>query len=221
MNTVYGVKPSPFVRKVLIALEMKGQAYDLEIVLPFARNDSYRKINPLGKVPAYRDEYVQLADSTVICEYLEEKYPAVAVYPRSITDRAEARWIEDYADNQLAVVFGLGLFFERLVKPFMTGQPTDEAVVRQTLATAIPDTNDYLERRVPGSGFLFADGLTMADIAIGVWYQNAAYAHYRVDASRWPKLAAYIDRLLATPEFRRRIDDEREIIGQLGGNQEL
>ena len=39
---------------------------------PFA-NDSFRQINPLGKVPALIDDDITLFDSPLICEYLDNK----------------------------------------------------------------------------------------------------------------------------------------------------
>ena len=75
MNKVYGVELSPYVRKVLFALESKDQAYELELTLPFKIADSYFSKHPLGKVPCFEDEYVTLPDSSIICDYLDQKYP--------------------------------------------------------------------------------------------------------------------------------------------------
>jgi glutathione S-transferase len=52
----------------------KGLEYQLEIVTPFNQPDRYRELNPLGRIPALRDGDLPLADSSVICQYLEDQY---------------------------------------------------------------------------------------------------------------------------------------------------
>ena len=72
MIKVYGVHGSPFVRKVLIALDIKRIEFEIVKQMPFARDPEYQKINPLGKIPTLVDGDLTLGDSKVICKYLEE-----------------------------------------------------------------------------------------------------------------------------------------------------
>ena len=51
MIKIYGVHGSPFVRKVLVALDFKGIPYEIVPQMPFSGDKEYLKINPLGKVP--------------------------------------------------------------------------------------------------------------------------------------------------------------------------
>ena len=115
MPTVYGVNASPFVRKVRVFLAEKGIAYDLEPVMPMNVSAEYRKISPLGKVPAFRDGDRTLADSSVICAYLERTHPTPALYPADPYDYARALWFEEYADGGLAPIMGAKFFFQRVV----------------------------------------------------------------------------------------------------------
>jgi glutathione S-transferase len=75
MPTLYGSLGSPFVRKAIVALTEKGIAYEHDPVVPFGPNPEYRKISPLGKIPAFRDGDRTLADSSVIIAYLERTNP--------------------------------------------------------------------------------------------------------------------------------------------------
>ena len=78
MPTVHGVPLSPFVRKVRIAMLEKGLAYDLVPVIPLppANNDpAFRKMSPLGKIPAYEDGDFSISDSSVILNYLDSNEP--------------------------------------------------------------------------------------------------------------------------------------------------
>ncbi|WP_445937797.1 glutathione S-transferase family protein, partial [Pseudomonas sp.] len=74
--TVYGAPLSPFVRKVRLFLAEKNLDYQLEIILPFGQKPSwFRELSPLGRIPALKDGDVTLADSSVICQYLDDKHP--------------------------------------------------------------------------------------------------------------------------------------------------
>lgn len=211
MDKVYGVPLSPFVRKVLLLLEYKGVAYQNEMVMPFDRSPRFLKLSPMGKIPAFQDDYATLSDSTIICQYLEDKYPQKPLYPKDRAEKAHALWFEEYADTQLRDLLGMGYFYEKIVKPKLLGQPTDEARVRHTVEVALPKTLDYLERVVPADGYLFAVGFSIADIAIGSMFLNARYAGYAIPAARWPRCAAYINRVLGHPAYVSRIAQEADL----------
>ena len=76
MPKLLGAFGSPFVRKAFVALTEKGIAFEHEQVIPFGAPASYRKISPLGKIPAYQDGDRTLADSSVIIAYLEKTKPS-------------------------------------------------------------------------------------------------------------------------------------------------
>jgi glutathione S-transferase len=208
MDKVYGVALSPFVRKVLLLLEYKGLDYQNEPVMPFTRDAAYISKSPLAKIPAYEDDYVALADSTVICQYLEEKYPQNPLYPKDRAEKARAMWFEEYSDTHLRDVLMQGYFYEKVVKPKLLGQPTDEAKVKHTLDVTLPKTLDYLESQCPASGYLFSSGFCIADIAFGSMFLSAHYAGYEIPAARWPRWSAYIGRVLAHPVYANRIAQE-------------
>ncbi|TXH96728.1 MAG: glutathione S-transferase family protein, partial [Pseudomonas sp.] len=126
---VYGAPLSPFVRKVRLCLLEKDLPYQLEIITPFGQPDWYREINPLGRIPALRDGDVTLADSSVICQYLEEKHPEhTTLYGREPAHRAQIRWLEKYADYELAPLCTFTVFRNRILKPTM-GKSSDEASI--------------------------------------------------------------------------------------------
>jgi glutathione S-transferase len=167
--------------------------------------------SPLAKIPAYEDEYTTICDSTVICQYLEDKYPQNPLYPKHRIEKAKALWFEEYSDSQLREVLGIGYFFEKVVKPKLMGQPTDEAKVKHTLEVALPKTLNYLESEIPASGYLFSSGFSIADLTFGSMFLNARYAGYQIPANRWPRCAAYIDRVFAHPVYVNRIALEADL----------
>ena len=75
MITLYGASASPFVRKVLAVLAIKQLPFEHIQQMPFANDAEFKKISPLGKIPALKDGDITVCDSTVICEFLEDSYP--------------------------------------------------------------------------------------------------------------------------------------------------
>ncbi|MCB1843275.1 MAG: glutathione S-transferase family protein, partial [Halioglobus sp.] len=178
MIKIYGVHGSPFVRKVLIALEFKGIPYEIVPQMPFARDAEYLKINPLGKVPTLVDGDLTLGDSKVICRYLENAYPEPALYPKALADRAMADWYEDLCGGHVAEL-AAGIFFQRFMRPLAFKQEPDEELVTRITEKKLPPMLDYLEGQVPAEGFQFGDFM-MADLSIVSPFINAAYAGYEV-----------------------------------------
>nr|MBP8203491.1 glutathione S-transferase family protein [Pseudomonas sp.] len=95
---VYGAPLSPYVRKLRLFLAEKGLDYQLEIIMPFGQQPEwYRELSPLGRIPALKDGDFTLADSSVICHYLEEKHPELPpLYGSTPEQRAKISWLEKY-----------------------------------------------------------------------------------------------------------------------------
>ena len=198
--TIIGSYISPYVRKVLVCLDLKGVPYEIDPIVPFFGNDEFGRISPVRRIPVLIDESVTLPDSTPICEYLEDRHPAPALLPKRPEERARARWLEEFADTRMGEVFIWRLFNQRVINRFVWGEPTDEEVLRKALEEEIPAVLDYLEGELPAEGYLFGE-IGIADIAIAAFFRNAAFARYAVDAGRWPATAAFVARLLEHPSF--------------------
>jgi glutathione S-transferase len=197
MITLHGVSASPFVRKVELCLQLKGLSFNQIDVFPFNLPDAFRALSPLMKIPAFEDGDLCLADSSVICEYLDEKYPGYALLPGSAEDRAKARWLEEYADSTL-ISLASGIFYERLLKPLL-GEVTDEARLERIIDDLLPEQFIYIESFMPEQGYLFGDAMMTADIALATHFLNAGYAGYIVDENIAPKFAAFLQRFKAEP----------------------
>ena len=194
---LHGASGSPFVRKVQVALALKGLPYEQIQQLPFTRDAEYRKINPLGKIPTLQDGNLTVCDSTVICEYLEDAYPDVPLYPANPADRARARWLEELGGSRVAEL-AAGIFFQRFMRPMVLKQEPDEELVAKIIDRQLPPLLDYLEAEVPAQGFIFG-AFMMADMSLMSPFVNAAYAGYAVDAQRWPIFTDFIARVKAHP----------------------
>lgn len=196
--TIIGSFISPYVRKVLACLHLKGIGYEVDPIVPFFGNDAFTAISPLRRIPVLIDGDVTIADSTIIVEYLDERYPTPPLLPTGAAARARARWLEEFADTRMGEVIIWRLFNQRVIAPAVWGRPTDEAVVDRTLTEEMPAILDYLERELPGDAFLFGP-IHAADIAIATFFRNAGFAGYTIDSARWPRTAAFVTRVLDHP----------------------
>jgi glutathione S-transferase len=223
---IIGSYLSPYVRKVLVTLGIKGIPYEIDPIVGFMGDDRFRELSPLRRIPVLIDEDVTLADSSVICQYLDDRYPSPSIYPADIADRARARWLEEFADTRMGDVLIWRLFYQKVVLPHVFGRISDEAVVERTLSEELPQVLDYLETVAPREGFAFGS-LSIADISVATHFRNAAFLRISIDATRWPKTAGWIERVLATEQFAALVPFEkvsmrtlpkqhREVLTQLG-----
>jgi glutathione S-transferase len=181
---VIGNYISPYVRKVLACLELKGLAYEIDPITPFVGNDDFTRLSPLRRVPVLIDGELVLNDSSVICQYLEDKHPQPSLYPADIAQRARARWLEEYADTYLADVLIWRLFYQQAVRRHIFKETPDETIVRHARETQIPAALDYLETQLPADSFVFGE-LSIADLSIAAYFRTASFVRYTVDGQRW------------------------------------
>jgi len=103
--TFYAGSGSPYAWKVWLALEHKGIPYELKM-LSFDKGDTktaeFLAVNPRAKVPAILEDGVAVSESSVIVEYLEDRYPWKPLLPKDASGRATARRIAAESDNYLA-----------------------------------------------------------------------------------------------------------------------
>jgi glutathione S-transferase len=200
MFRVIGSFVSPYVRKVLACMNLKGVAYEVDPITPFYGNDEFERLSPLRRIPVLIDGDFHVSDSSVICAYLDETCPGHPLFPADAKDRARARWFEEFADSRLGDVFIWGLFYPKIVHPIVWGEPGDQARIEKSLSDDIPAALDYLERELPADRSLFAE-IGVADISIASFFLNGGYAGFETDADRWPRTAAFVQRTLAQPCF--------------------
>lgn len=210
-----GVPMSPFVRKAAAALAVKGVDYESEIVVPGLQPPEFLEISPLNKVPVLVDGDLVLPDSSVICEYLEEKIPEPPLLPDNIADRARARFLEEYADTALVGVLSIP-FLENFIGPRLRKAEPNQERLREAEEELIPPVLDYVEGRIPEEGFLFSH-LCTVDIALMTHAVAAEIGNYRVDAARWPKYAAYLERVKSHPPVALTLEREAKAMAAVLG----
>jgi glutathione S-transferase len=213
--TVYGAPLSPFVRKVRLFLAEKSLDYQLEIILPFGQPAWYRDISPLGRIPALKDGDFTLADSSVICQYLDDKHSdRPSLLGQNVEQRAQVRWLEKYADYELAPLCTFTVFRNRALKPSM-GQSCDEAAVQTALHEKLPAHFDYLEKTLGSAQYLVGDSLTLADLALTCQLINMQHGNEQLDAQRWPNLSAHYARISARDSVQGVLPGELKMLAKM------
>jgi glutathione S-transferase len=189
-------KPSPFARKVRVALREKGLAFEEIVENPWAAGTAVPGTNPLGKIPALilGDGRI-VYDSKVILEYLETLGRPPQLIPADPDLRIAHKQIEALADGiSDAVVL---VVLER-------SRPTDlqsgDWIGRQT--RKIEAATVELARLLGASEWLTPSGFGLADVAAGC---ALGYLDLRFPEFDWRSphsaLASYFARLDARPSF--------------------
>jgi glutathione S-transferase len=215
---VLGGGVSPFVRKVRVALAEKGLDYQHEQVNPFAPPEGYREISPLGKIPAFKDGDRTLCDSSVICAYLEKRYPSPALYPSDPYEYARALWIEEFMDGGLVPIVGPNLFLALVLKPLLSGgkppEPAAEENAKKVWNEQASPLLGYLEKQLGDNDWFVGNRLSIADIAVGSILVNPRHAGFAPERKRFPKLRGFLDRIWSRPSFKKLIDEDTPVFGK-------
>ncbi len=94
---------SPFARPVELALEMKGLAFTRHTpALEDIRHADFRALNPLGRIPVLVVDGVAFPEAQLICEFIEEAFPAQPLLPGDPVGRFRARLLARLADTYIS-----------------------------------------------------------------------------------------------------------------------
>ena len=214
--TIYGSMLSPFNRKVQVCMLEKGIEYENEHVNPFAPPPWYSKISPLGKIPVIRDTSVGpnaiIADSSVICAYLEKKYPEPALYPSDPFPFARALWFEEFSDT--AMVDACGPYFIALVTQPLLGREADREAADDAVCNKMPPRFSYLNKELAGKEYFVDDRMTIADISLACIFANYKLAGGSLDNELYPELATFVERMHARPSYHQYITEEKAFLNK-------
>lgn len=194
----WGTLRSTFSSKTKVILEEKALAYRVDRV---RIGDIWKKTpevlekNPLGKVPWIDDGDVRVYDSTVINEYLEERYPEPRLLPRDPLERARVRALENYGD-EIVLSGAVPRIWMPWWSPPEQRNAEDMDQARQTLASrALP----FLEKTIVGREYI-AGPFTLADAPYMALAMVLQVDGMPLDA--FPGFAAYLERLRQRPSYR-------------------
>jgi glutathione S-transferase len=212
---LYSGPLSLFTAKVRVALDEKGLAYE-KISVPWSLEHRYEPhhpdvvaLNPKAQVPVLVDGEVAVYDSTLIFEYLEERYPNPPLYPRDVAERVRCRRLEAAADEILfPPIWNLidGGFY-----PAAGGGRDEERLA--AARTALEAQYTLLEKELTGRVWL-CDRFSVADIATFVMVRAASGLGAAPSVAH-AALREWLARTLARPAAQREMDEINRFLANL------
>jgi glutathione S-transferase len=179
MITLHGFAASNYYNLVKHVLLHKELPFKENLL--YAGSEELLAMSPAGKVPVITTaEGLELSESSVICDFIEETYPATPLYPENAGERAVVRQMMKIAE----------LYFElpsrRLIPYAFSGTAVPDAIkveVRQVLMRGIT----ALSRLCQFSPWVAGEQLTMADIYLH--YVNTIVSAFGASQLEWDVLA--------------------------------
>ncbi len=143
----------------------KGLDYDLKLEKVWERRTEFLALNPAGDVPVLVEpDGTTLANSSVICEYLEEVYPGVNLLGTDPVQKAETRRLVSWFDVKFNREVTENLVGEKLMKRFLKlGEPHGPSI--RAGHANIHYHLDYIGFLTEKRNWLAGDDFSLADIA--------------------------------------------------------
>jgi glutathione S-transferase len=204
--------PSPYARKVRIALVEKGLPFELVTEVPWNQDASAPRWNPLGKIPVLiLDDGTAVYESRFILEYLELKHPSPPLLPRDVDGILAAKRLEVLGDGVcdavvLSVLEGLRPAERRSDAWIARQRRKIDAGVAEIARLVHPDAT-------------YANGAAfgLGDIAVG---SMLGYLDLRFPQLDWrsahPHLVALFERLSERPSFRSTVPSAQAMPDEVG-----
>jgi glutathione S-transferase len=184
--TLYDADRCPYCARVRIVLAEKGIEYETVAVDLDDRPAWIYEKNPLGRVPVLEEDTFLLAESAVIDEYLDERYPEPSLWPADPAERALGRML----------VFR----FDELSKPYYALRRGDDGAAER-LDAALGALAGLLQRQQ----FLTGREFGLADVAYVPWILRAR-DRMDVDLERFPAVSEWVGRLEQRPSIAAELD---------------
>ncbi len=186
---------SPYVQKVKIALGEKGVPFETRMpdIIGGTNLDEFVQLNPRLEVPTLVDADASIFDSTIILEYIEEKWPTPALLPAAPLERARARMIEEVCDTYYEAVNWALMEIRAFQRA--TGDLADRLVGRAAEQTA--GVQNWLARHLGTQPYFGGATFGWADLCVAP-FVHASATFGNAPAPGTP-LAVWLDRIRARP----------------------
>jgi glutathione S-transferase len=165
MRTLFHQWLHPYSRKVRILLAEKKLDFDLKIEKTWERRTEFLALNPAGDVPVLIEEDgTTLANSQVICEYLEEVYKDTNTLGTDPVQRSETRRLVSWFDVKFNREVTENIVGEKLMKRILKlGEPHGPSI--RAGHANIHYHLDYIGFLTERRKWLAGDNFSLADIA--------------------------------------------------------
>ena len=209
MLKLCGMHTSNYHNKVRIALFEKGVPFEEDAGCHPSQNDDWLARSPVGKVPILElDGGRRIAESEVICEYLEDAYPQKPLLPKDAYERAKARELITFVELHLELVA------RRAYGPlFFGGKPLSDDAKKAIEKDLLKGIRGF-KGLVKFSPYLAGKDLTLADCAAFVSLPLVSlvtkHAFGRDFLDELPQVKPYLKMLSERPVFAKVNEDRKK-----------
>ncbi len=206
MLKLCGFHVSNYHNKVRLALLEKGIAFEEDANCRPSQKDEWLTRSPVGKVPIIEVGGTALAESQVICEYLEDAYPQVPLYPADPLARAKVREL-------IAVIeLHMELVARRLYGAvFFGGQVSEDTKkeVERDLAKGLRAFSNLakFDPYIAGKDFTLADCAAFVSLPLISMSTRLAFGKDALESV--PQVKPYLKMLGERPHFKTVNDDRK------------
>jgi len=206
MRVLYHLPLSPFSRKVRLVLAEKKLPFELQLEKVWERRPEYLDKNPAATVPTLVEANgLVIADSGVICEYLEEAYPDHALLGHTLAGRVEIRRLVAWFDGKFAHEVTVNLVGERFMKRLLGRGNPDGGALRAGY-TNLRHHMAYIGWLAEQRTWLAGDTLSLADLTAAAHLSALDFAS-DVDWSISSSTREWYARVKCRPSFRALLAD--------------
>jgi len=164
---------SPYAQKCKIALREKGVPFEARLPAGVGSgaglDPAFLAANPRAEVPALVDGGTRIFDSTIILDYVEEKWPEPPLFPPTPAERARSRMIEEAMDAHYEPInWGLG-------EVYFFGRAKGELAktISERAAAQAASWRRWLEAQLGGRPWFDGERFGRADLSV-VPYLNGS-----------------------------------------------
>jgi len=170
------------------------------------QDPDFLRRNPAAKVPVLKIDGKTMAESTPICEYLDEAYPEPSLMPQGVDARYEVRRLVSWFDDKFHHEVTANLLYERANKKVMKAGYPDSKNIKSG-AQRIKYHLDYMTWLLEHRRWLAGDNMTLADFAAAAHLSSLDYIS-DVDWHRSDTLKDWYAKIKSRPAFRSILADQ-------------
>ena len=197
MMKLYEHPLSPYAQKVKIALYEKNLPFEPVIPNLFGSDPGFEAASPRREVPCLVDDGLDVFDSTIILEYVEERWPTPPMLPEEPAERARVRMIEELCDTYYeAINWALAE-----VRYFRRASGGLAAELTARAGAQIAGVHAWLERALGKRGWFNGDGFGWGDLSVVPYVAGSGGFGFTPPAGS--SLSAWMERVRQRPSVAR------------------
>jgi glutathione S-transferase len=189
---LYSYQTCPFARRTRMTLLEKGLDFKLTEIDVLNKPDDFAEISPYGKVPVLLHDGGRVYESTIINEYIDERFPEPPLMPADPLRRAEARIWMDYCAHNFSAASGA----MRMAK---------DAEQKQIAQKALRECMRYIEheglRKLSDGPFWLGETISLIDIQFMPFFQSRLNNDRAEIPDECTQLHSWLDTMVNRPSW--------------------